>query len=318
MATPVPIRKSATVPLCSIIFMCQCIVLCGDIEYPKIESLSNDDILFKQLESQIEYYYSQAKKDPYRIPELSLYSYGTTAEPDIYAIAARTNIPYDTLATVNRVSTPGDFKKKRRILIPSVPGVFIPEFPVTDLEQMMNSTRAAGTKTPLRITIKLNGTDQQFAFFHGERFSSVERAYFLGIFFKYPLPYGSISSGFGSRKSPFGGHPEIHNGIDIAAPRNTEVIAVREGTVTGIGTDPVYGNFILLTHSGEYQSFYAHLEQTLVAKGQYVSSGTTIGKVGTSGRSTGPHLHFEIRKNGLPIDPSTHVRQVESRVLQSK
>jgi murein DD-endopeptidase MepM/ murein hydrolase activator NlpD len=280
--------------------------------YPQIRFFTNEDILYVQLESQVEYYYLQSKKKTFTVPDLTIYQYKPEKEVDLYAIAAHTNIPYDALATINRVATPGDFKKLKVVLIPSVPGIFVPNTANTDIEQLMRSTRSDGNQSSVALTISINGKKEEFGFFHGQRFTSLERAYFLGIFFKFPLPYGKISSGFGSRSSPIGGHPEIHNGIDIAAPEGTDVFAVREGNVVKSGNDPTYGNYLLIEHSGEYQSFYGHLSKVFALVGQVVSAGTVIGEVGTSGRSTGPHLHFEIRKNGLPVDPTSRIKQGQS------
>jgi murein DD-endopeptidase MepM/ murein hydrolase activator NlpD len=277
--------------------------------YPEIRFFTNEDILYVQLESQVEYYYLQSKKKTFTVPDVTIYQYKPGKEADLYAIAAHTNIPYDALATLNRVATPGDFKKLKVVLIPSIPGIFVPSTANTDIEQLMRSTRFNGNQSSVSLRISINGKHEEFVFFHGQRFSSLERAYFLGIFFRFPLPYGKISSGFGTRTSPFGGHPEIHNGIDIAASEGTDVCAVRDGKVVKNGYDPTYGNFLLIEHSGEYQSFYGHLSKVFALVGQIVNAGTVIGEVGTSGRSTGPHLHFEIRKNGLPVDPATRIRQ---------
>jgi murein DD-endopeptidase MepM/ murein hydrolase activator NlpD len=96
----------------------------------------------------------------------------------------------------------------------------------------------------------------------------------------------------------------FHPGIDLRAATGTPVYAARDGIVGETGTLAIYGYYIILNHDGGFQSVYAHLEKILVTKGTSVTAGTLIAESGNSGVSTGPHLHFEIRRNGIPTDPS--------------
>ncbi len=151
--------------------------------------------------------------------------------------------------------------------------------------------------------------ERRLTFFPGERFNPVERAFFLRILFRFPLgARGRLTSLYGTRASPFTGHPQFHDGIDIAAPEGTTVVAARDGTVAEVGQDPVLGTFIRLSHQGGYETVYGHLSEALVSLNQEVHSGMMIGKVGTTGRSTGPHLHFEIRRKGSLRDPLPLIR----------
>ena len=95
----------------------------------------------------------------------------------------------------------------------------------------------------------------------------------------------------------------MHYGIDIANKTGTAVKATLDGDVLKCGRSLVYGKYIIIRHSGGYQSLYAHLDKYLVRKGQNVSQGEIIGELGNTGRSTGPHLHFSIYKNQKPVDP---------------
>ena len=94
-----------------------------------------------------------------------------------------------------------------------------------------------------------------------------------------------------------------HHGIDIGAPLGTKVIAVREGNVKSVGWSDVYGNVVIVEHDGGEESLYGHLSGIDVKVGWPVIAGTKIGSCGSTGNSTGPHLHFEIRKNGRTVDP---------------
>lgn len=123
----------------------------------------------------------------------------------------------------------------------------------------------------------------------------------LGFPFK-----GDITSTFGHRENPFGGrNVETHAGLDIRAPMGAPVKAMAKGTVTFAARKGGYGNCIIIRHIGGYETLYGHLSQMLVKPGQQVDIGSVIGKVGSTGRSTGPHLHYEVHKNGVRINPKS-------------
>lgn len=111
------------------------------------------------------------------------------------------------------------------------------------------------------------------------------------------------SSGFGNRKDPFSGGRAFHSGLDFAAPSGTTVLSAGKGVVTYVGTRSGYGNVVEVTHVNGLVSRYAHLSGFLSEEGQAVNTGTPIAKVGSTGRSTGPHLHFEVRKSDSAINP---------------
>jgi murein DD-endopeptidase MepM/ murein hydrolase activator NlpD len=121
--------------------------------------------------------------------------------------------------------------------------------------------------------------------------------------FSWPVN-GTITSPFGWRSNPFGGGPEFHQGLDIAAPLGTTVTAAAAGTVIMAQWYGGYGNYILIDHGGSYSTGYGHLSAIYVSVGQTVARGQAIGAVGSTGQSTGPHLHFEIRIAGKPVDPA--------------
>jgi lipoprotein NlpD len=100
-----------------------------------------------------------------------------------------------------------------------------------------------------------------------------------------------------------------HPGVDIAAPLNTEVKAAGAGTVAAAGVDEVYGNYVVLDHGGGLHTVYGHTARAYVKKGEKVRAGQVIALSGSSGRSTAPHLHFEVRLDGKPVDPLQHIRQ---------
>ena len=121
--------------------------------------------------------------------------------------------------------------------------------------------------------------------------------------FSWPVT-GVITSPFGWRSNPFGGGPEFHQGRDIAAPTGTTITAAAAGTVIMAQWYGGYGNYILIDHGNHYSTGYGHCSAIYVSVGQVVQRGQAIGAVGSTGYSTGPHVHFEVRINGKPVDPA--------------
>ncbi|MGH8298210.1 MAG: M23 family metallopeptidase [Steroidobacteraceae bacterium] len=122
-----------------------------------------------------------------------------------------------------------------------------------------------------------------------------------------PVNTGYISSGFGERVDPFTGREEFHEGIDFAAPEGTPIHAVAAGIVTWAGQRGGYGNMVQIDHGNGYATRYAHAAKLLVHVGETVSRGDVIALVGDTGRSTGPHVHFEVLTNGHEVNPARFV-----------
>ena len=128
------------------------------------------------------------------------------------------------------------------------------------------------------------------------------------------LPLGKpvnsrITSNYGTRKDPFTGKPKKHRGIDFAGKIGTELMAVAPGRVVSAGERVGYGTTVEIDHGLGFTTLYAHLCQILVSRGDWVRPGTVIGLAGSSGRSTGPHLHYEIRYKGAPFDPTKFIKE---------
>jgi murein DD-endopeptidase MepM/ murein hydrolase activator NlpD len=119
-----------------------------------------------------------------------------------------------------------------------------------------------------------------------------------------PVSEGFVGSGFGSRLDPFSGQMVMHSGLDFAAPPGTPILAAAGGVVSSAEYHPAYGNMVLIDHGNGLQTLYAHASRLDVRQGEIVRKGQPLGRVGATGRSTGPHLHFEVHLNGVPQNPS--------------
>lgn len=133
---------------------------------------------------------------------------------------------------------------------------------------------------------------------------------------KTPISGARVSSRFGYRKHPVLGYNKLHSGIDFAARRGTPIIAAGKGTIKEIGWKGSYGKFIMIRHNSKYSTAYAHMTRFKrgLRRGSQVKQGQVIGYVGSTGRSTGPHLHYEVRKYGRAINPKRVKPQAQVRL----
>ena len=271
-------------------------------DYPEIKILDRSDLIFRQFLQDIDLSYINSASGKEKVP--LLISRYRRKDESLFQFSSRINLPYEAIATLNRIGKPSDFENLGDILVPNQPAVFIPDNALNDLELFLSTRKYKGEK----ITISSGKKKTVFYMIADGRLNSTERSLFLNTFFRFPINKGQISSYYGSRPHPFTGKLSFHNGIDIAAPVGTDVFASASGKVHGTGYDQVLGNYIIIEHSGGFYSIYGHLSKTLVLLNTDIKTGNVIGKVGNTGYSTGPHLHFEIRKKGESQNPLKYIR----------
>jgi len=210
-----------------------------------------------------------------------------------------------TLLSVNEISSAKKLRIGQKLIIPSIDGLIY-----TAAKGDSLSSIAQKYNLPLNAILDANDLENQTLsigqklFIPGASMSSFELKKALGELFIYPI-IGRLTSPFGYRRDPFTGRKSFHTGIDIAAPIGTPIKLTLDGTVSYTGYSSVYGNYVIVTHSGGYQSMYGHMHTIKVKRGQILSQGSIIGTVGSTGRSTGPHVHFSVYKNGKLINPLT-------------
>ena len=269
--------------------------------YPQIKTLSSKDELFKQYSQDVEINYKKLAKE--EEPYLFFYKYTATKDDSLLSIAARCNIPYETIATVNKIVSIHSRISGIALLLPTVPGIFIAKNPQSNIEKIIACRNFDSSRN-----LCYNINNDIFFFVANERFNSTERIFFLEDRIKSPLPEGILSSTYGLRVSPITGKKLFHNGIDLAAELGTSIQACLTGSVKDCGYDSVYGNYIIIAHDNNIESFYAHLESFNIKKGDFVFQGDVIGYVGMTGLTTGPHLHFEVYVSGQTKDPLTLIK----------
>ena len=194
------------------------------------------------------------------------------AGENLFRIGKAYDVSHEELARANGIKDPGQIKVGQKIFVPGA----TKQLPVAII------TPVEPAPEPPTVTQPLEPDQERFI---------------------WPVS-GTINSGFGPRGSSF------HDGIDIAAPQGTPIRAVERGEVIYADQLRGYGNIIIIRHADGLVSVYAHNESNLVRQGQTVARGETIARVGSTGRVSGPHLHFEIRKNNTTQDPLRHLPQL--------
>lgn len=274
--------------------------------YPIIHNLYINDIVFNQLISSAEQNIAIIQNG--QMPEeVFIVQYTVKKNDTLFTIASRCLIPYDAIVSLNGFRDTVSLVPGTLILIPSSPGIYLPRDKIrNDLDILLHARLVS--KIAKKINVRSQNKIITFDFFPSERFSSTERVFFLKPDFILPVERARLTSPFGMRKDPFTGELHHHNGVDLAATEGTPVRSARTGIIKHFGFDAVLGNYIIIAHDNSVETVYGHLKTMQVRLNQKVNSGTIIGTVGTTGRSTGPHLHFEIRILSTAKNPALYLQ----------
>jgi murein DD-endopeptidase MepM/ murein hydrolase activator NlpD len=238
-------------------------------------------------------------------------TYAVRSGDTISGISSRFGLKnISTLISANDIDNVRQLRAGQKLSIPSIDGM---------LYQVKNNDSLAGLSVRYGITVEdiLDVNDLssnvlvsgQQLYIPGVQLDAATLRKALGEQWISPLAGAwRLTSLVGYRKDPFTGVRQYHNGIDMAVPMGTPIRAAMGGTVVSTGYSNVYGNFVIINHDSGYQSMYGHMSKILTRKGSVVGQGTQIGLVGSTGYSTGPHLHFTLYKNGAVIDPRTLIK----------
>jgi murein DD-endopeptidase MepM/ murein hydrolase activator NlpD len=216
-----------------------------------------------------------------------------------------------TLISVNAIENARLLRAGQVLEIPSIDGIY---YTVKAGDSVMGIS--AKNNIPVEDILDVNDLDSTVIavgsrlFLPGVPLDPGTLRKHLGELFIMPLSVSwRLSSPFGSRHDPFTGALSHHTGIDMAVPAGTPIYAAMGGKVAVASYSNVFGNYVIINHGNGYQTLYGHMQKTLAQKGQSVSQGAKIGLVGSTGYSTGPHLHFTVYKNGRQIDPMSVLKR---------
>jgi murein DD-endopeptidase MepM/ murein hydrolase activator NlpD len=230
-------------------------------------------------------------------------SYTVRRGDSVSRIAAGHAISMDAIIASNGITNAKRLKEGQVIRIPNMDGI---PYTVKRGDSLLGISSGQGI--PLEVILDANDIQSDaispgtVLFLPGARMRSDELKMALGDFFIYPIR-GRISSPFGWRHDPFTGERRYHAALDLAANTGTPIKAAMDGRVSAVGLNSVYGKYVILSHSNGFQTMYAHMSAVSVNQGVYVNQGGKIGEVGSTGYSTGPHLHFAVYKNGRAVNP---------------
>jgi len=223
-------------------------------------------------------------------------------------IADEFNVTQDTIISVNNIRQSRLIQPGQYLKIPSMPGIIYTvkkdgETPLTIAEKYEINAEKCALVNYLDTTSSLSAGTSLFV--PDAELDWATRQEINGDLFHKPLRGRYwLSSPYGWRDSPFNaGKRTFHGGVDMAIGQGTPVYAALDGKVTATGYNATYGNYIIITHHSGYKSLYGHLSSINCKKGNFVYTTTMIGKVGSTGMSTGPHLHLTVYKNGKTVNP---------------
>ena len=245
-------------------------------------------------------------------PGVRLFTHRLAGGESYWDVAYQYHINIDTLIGANPFITSLVPKDGIEVVVPAADGLLLAIDDVLDVRRMRNlldykgEVRGDYLPTPFKI---ISTDDVRLVFFKGEKpvivNNSLEKLYRIKNIFQSPIQRGYFTSLFGDRVHPFmqDGELRYHNGVDIVAATGTPVHPTRDGMVIFTGWRGGFGNTVMVQHHEGYTTLYGHLESINTKVGDWVTKKHMIGRVGSTGWSTGPHLHFTVMKHGWDIDP---------------
>jgi len=238
-------------------------------------------------------------------PQMLLYSSYTIQKGDMIGdLAMSFGLNEDTLISTNGIKNTRLIQIGQVLRIPNQDGILYTVKNGDTLEYI--AQKYSAEVEAIQVANELfsdTALPRTVLFIPGAQLDWIERQEINGDLFIWPTS-GYITSSYGYRKWPFGGNARhFHSGLDIGAAMGSSVRAAMSGRVSAVGWDDVLGNYIVISHHSGYRTMYGHLSAARVKSGAYVGTGERIGDVGSTGLSTGPHLHFTVYKNGVTVNP---------------
>ncbi|MDR1307587.1 MAG: M23 family metallopeptidase [Treponema sp.] len=250
-----------------------------------------------------------SEPEEFNQPRMLLFSSYTFQKGDVAGeVAKQFGLSTSTLISVNNIKNTRAIPEGKVVRVPNQDGIFYSVKKGDTLELI--ATRHKAEVSEIKVANELFSdriNPNTSLFIPGATLPWEEEQQINGDLFAWPVR-GRLSSYYGYRRSPFTGGRSFHDGLDIAAPTGTPIKAAMAGRVQSVGYDNVYGNFVIITHTAGYRTLYGHMSTIGTRSGAYVEVGSVIGAVGSTGQSTGPHLHFTVYKNGSSMNPRSVLR----------
>jgi murein DD-endopeptidase MepM/ murein hydrolase activator NlpD len=251
---------------------------------------------------------TKATERPPNKDKVEVISHTIASGESLWTISKKYNVTTPTILAANPKLDPHVLQPGKTIRVPNRTGLFFKvarnqsltviaktyRIKVEDILRVNDITSAAMIKSGSTI------------FLPGDK--PLQIALNIQSGFINPVIGGRLTSRFGNRQHPMGGGSKFHTGLDIAAQYGATVVAADSGRVVEAGWHGLLGKTVVIRHSKTYETLYGHNSYLLVHPGDYVRKGQPIARVGTTGMSTGPHVHFELHKNGQPINPLPYLR----------
>ena len=244
-------------------------------------------------------------------PGVELTIYRISPGETLWSLRKKFNVTLDTLISANPHLKGLDLSENCSVVIPSKNGALFTFDDYRDVGRMHSlmggRNKILGDYKPKIFRI-ISPDDMRLVFFEKEKpmivNNDIQKIYAYKMTFIDPLDTGFYTSTYGGRVDPvFGENVEFHNGVDIATRTGTPIKVVRDGLVFSSGWKDGYGYTIIIQHEDGYATFYAHCSKIFVKQGQWVNQGDQIGLVGSTGRSTGSHLHYSVIRHGRLLNP---------------
>jgi murein DD-endopeptidase MepM/ murein hydrolase activator NlpD len=273
----------------------------GGLGYPA--GPTEKDGLFEQEKTLLDL--GVPEPEAFSRPRMLLYSAYSVQQGDMISnIAQNYGLNQDTLISLNNIQNTRLLQIGQILKIPNQDGI---------VYKVKNGDSLAGIAETYKTGVEdIAAANELFSdvvregtslFIPGARLDWVNLQEINGDLFIWPLSGGYITSLYGYRRSPFTGIRQFHSGLDIGSPMGAPIRAAMSGRVISTGYDDSFGNFVVISHHSGYRTLYAHMSVIRVKSGAIVGTGERIGDVGSTGLSTGPHLHFTVYKNGATVNP---------------
>ncbi len=274
-----------------------------DYNGKQIKNLNGNDKIYSLLKTDIDKFKGEGGESI--SSDLKIAIYKIKKGESLWQISKKTGLSMDTLLSINNLKNAHILQPGQEIRIPNKNGILHKIQAGETLESIANKFNVNPEDiidvNELKDELSATNDAGKEVFIQNGKYSLQERINLLGRFI-VPL-FGRITAGFGWRIHPITHRREFHTGIDIANYYGAPVRAAESGKVIFVGRNRGYGKMIIIRHTNGYSTRYAHLSKYRVRHGRRVRQGQIIGYVGSTGLSTGPHLHFEIRHFGKPLNP---------------